>query len=213
MSTPLEGWRWVPVEATEEMTAAVSHNNVDLVRDGFHGGMAKLYRAMLAAAPSAPAPADTRTVTPDEHAALHRALIKSVKIIDEPTPAEVPMPEPYATLHHDDGCFTTKTRDDGKRPRPFRTDVVTLEQCTAYAAAREAAERERVRGVNEELAMMIRMLASSLKRHWPHAPQPGDLPSRAVDLLRRHELLGSPLREEPGDAAPKAARAELGEGR
>ena len=130
-----------------------------------------------------------------------------------PAPAEVPMPEPYATLHHDDGCFTTKTRDDGKRPRPFRTDVVTLEQCTAYAAAREAAERERVRGVNEELAMMIRMLASSLKRHWPHAPQPGDLPSRAVDLLRRHELLGSPLREEPGDAAPKAARAELGEGR
>jgi DNA-binding transcriptional MerR regulator len=69
-----------------------------------------------------------------------------------PAPAEVPMPEPYATLHHDDGHFTTKTRDDGKRTRPFRTDVVTLEQCAAYAAAREAAERERVReALHEEI--------------------------------------------------------------
>ncbi len=69
----------------------------------------------------------------------------------EPAPAEVQMPEPYATLHHDDGYFTTKARDDGKHPRPFCTDVVTLEQCAAYAAAREAAERERVRGVLREL--------------------------------------------------------------
>ncbi len=50
--------------------------------------------------------------------------------------------------------------------------------------------------------MMIRMLVSSLKRHWPHAPQPNDLPSRAMELLRRHGLQGSPLREAD-DGGPK----------
>lgn len=55
----------------------------------------------------------------------------------------------------------------------------------------------------EELAMMVRMLTSSLKRHWPHAPQPGDLPSRAMDLLRRHNLMGSPLRDESNNRAPQ----------
>ncbi|WP_428414442.1 hypothetical protein [Methylibium sp.] len=54
----------------------------------------------------------------------------------------------------------------------------------------------------EDLAMMIRMLVSSLKRHWPHAPQPNDLPSRAMELLRRHGLQGSPLREAD-DGGPK----------
>lgn len=47
----------------------------------------------------------------------------------------------------------------------------------------------------QELAMMIRMLASSLRRYWPHAPQEDDLPSRAVSLLQRKGLMGSPLRE------------------
>ncbi len=55
----------------------------------------------------------------------------------------------------------------------------------------------------EELAMMVRMLTSSLKRHWPHAPQPGDLPSRAMDLLRRHNLMGSPLRDESNNRGPQ----------
>lgn len=54
----------------------------------------------------------------------------------------------------------------------------------------------------EDLAMMIRMLVSSLKRHWLLAPQPNDLPSRAMELLRRHGLQGSPLREAD-DGAPK----------
>lgn len=62
----------------------------------------------------------------------------------------------------------------------------------------EPAYRERA-----ELAMMIRMLTSSLKRHWPHAPQAGDLPARAVDLLRRCELMGSPLRENAEQDGPK----------
>jgi hypothetical protein len=59
----------------------------------------------------------------------------------------------------------------------------------------------------EELAMMIRMLTSGLKRHTPHAPQPGDLPSRAVELLRRCGLMGSPLREhtDSDDGPPQAA--------
>jgi hypothetical protein len=64
----------------------------------------------------------------------------------------------------------------------------------------EHAYRER-----EELAMMIRMLTSSLKRHTPHAPQPGDLPSRAVELLRKYGLMGSPLRDECEDRGPQQA--------
>lgn len=45
-------WKFVPAEATDAMVNAVRENDVDLVRDGFDGGMRKLYRAMLAAAPS-----------------------------------------------------------------------------------------------------------------------------------------------------------------
>lgn len=62
------------------------------------------------------------------------------------------MPEPYATVYGD-GYVTLKTY-----PRQFRTDVVTLEQCIAYAAAREAAAVERVRGVLEADAMRFRWL-------------------------------------------------------
>ena len=73
--------------------------------------------------------------------------------------------------------------------------------------ARRVDECMQMRVEREELAMMIRMLTSSLKRHWPHAPQPGDLPTRAIDLLRRTGLLGSPLREhsEADDGGTKAS--------
>jgi hypothetical protein len=69
------------------------------------------------------------------------------------------------------------------------------------------ADVEHVYREREDLAMMIRMLTSSLKRHTPHAPQPGDLPSRAVELLHRCGLMGSPLREhtEQDDGQPQAA--------
>ena len=62
----------------------------------------------------------------------------------------------------------------------------------------------------EDLAMMIRMLTSSLKRHTPHAPPPGDLPSRAVELLRKYGLMGSPLRDECEDRGPQQAAQRLG---
>lgn len=83
----------------------------------------------------------------------------------------------------------------------FISEPVVDDPCKALrrAITRAAAEQGHVvdpAGPHpaEELAMMIRMLVSSLKRHWPHAPQPGDLPGRAVDLLRKYDLLGSPLR-------------------
>ena len=83
------------------------------------------------------------------------------------------------------------------------------EYCSASCddVARQVDECMQMRGEREELAMMIRTLTSSLKRHWPHAPQPGDLPTRAVDLLRRTGLLGSPLREhsEADDGGTKAS--------
>ena len=46
--------------------------------------------------------------------------------------------EPYATLHHCDGYFTTKQREhDLRYSGPIRTDVFTLDQLTtAIAAAR-----------------------------------------------------------------------------
>ena len=60
----------------------------------------------------------------------------------------------------------------------------------------------------ESLAMMIRMLVSSLRKHWPHAPQPNDLPSRAMALLRNYGLQGSVLRD---GSEPKAeTRQRLG---
>ena len=52
----------------------------------------------------------------------------------------------------------------------------------------------------EELAMMIRLLVSALRKARPMAPQ--DLDYRAINLLRKYDLLGSPLR----NAAPDAAR-------
>ena len=69
------------------------------------------------------------------------------------------------------------------------------------------ADVEHVYREREDLAMMIRMLTSNLKKHTPHAPQPGDLPSRAVELLRKYGLMGSPLREhtEEDDGPPQAA--------
>jgi hypothetical protein len=57
----------------------------------------------------------------------------------------------------------------------------------------------------EELAMMVRMLVSSLKRHSPHAPQPGDLPSRAMQLLHKYNLQGSPLRSVEDNLGPQQA--------
>lgn len=83
----------------------------------------------------------------------------------------------------------------------FISEPVVDDPCKALrrAITRAAAEQGHVvdpAGPHpaEELAMMIRMLASNLKRYWPHAPQSGDLPSRAIGLLRKYDLLGSPLR-------------------
>ncbi len=89
---------------------------------------------------------------------------------------------------------------------------VTAERLAALEAENAALKREAhtwwtacagATKVQEELAMMVRMLTSSLKRHWPHAPQPGDIPSRAMDLLRKHNLLGSPLRDESSNRGPQ----------
>ena len=52
--------------------------------------------------------------------------------------------EPYATLHHDDGYFTTKQREhDLRYSGPMRTEVVTLDQLTAAIAAARVQENER----------------------------------------------------------------------
>lgn len=48
----------------------------------------------------------------------------------------------------------------------------------------------------ESLAMMMRMLISSLKKHNPDS----SLPGRASALLRHYDLMGSPLREDAARA-------------
>lgn len=58
--------------------------------------------------------------------------------------------EPYATLHHDDGYFTTKQREhDLRYSGPMRTEVVTLDQLTTAIAAARVAENERCAKVCE----------------------------------------------------------------
>ena len=52
--------------------------------------------------------------------------------------------DPYATLHHDDGYFTTKQREhDLRYSGPMRTEVVTLDQLTTAIAAARVQENER----------------------------------------------------------------------
>lgn len=54
---------------------------------------------------------------------------------------------------------------------------------------------------SEELAMMIRQLVSALRKARPCSPQ--DLDYRAINLLRKHGLLGSPLREAETAPTPQ----------
>jgi len=54
----------------------------------------------------------------------------------------------------------------------------------------------------QSLAMMIRRLVSSLKRHEPDSRTA----AQAVDLLKRYGLLGSPLRTGKGDWAQQEGR-------
>lgn len=85
-------------------------------------------------------------------------------------------------------------------PEPATRDHQVLRLTEQLQAAH--AEIVALKADAESLAMMIRVLVSALKKHWPHAPQDGDLPSRAVGLLKSKNLLGSPLREsEPDDRA------------
>ena len=57
----------------------------------------------------------------------------------------VELPGPYATLHHDDGYFTTKQREhDLRYSGPLRTEVFTRDQLLAYGAAQRLAGREQV---------------------------------------------------------------------
>ena len=68
--------------------------------------------------------------------AIESALLENLR-------AGVELPEPYATLHHDDGYFTTKQREhDLRYSGPLRTEVVTIEQAIQYGAAQRLAARE-----------------------------------------------------------------------
>jgi hypothetical protein len=70
----------------------------------------------------------------------------------EPAHAEVPLPEPDATLHHDCGDYsaTSSRSEEFRSSRTLITDVFTeatlLAHREAYAQAKVAAERERVIG-------------------------------------------------------------------
>jgi hypothetical protein len=70
-------------------------------------------------------------------------------------------------------------------------DVAAIVRCATEETA--AAEVRAQCAQAEDLAMMIRRLVSALRKARPCAPQ--DLDYQALDLLRRHGLEGSVLRD------------------
>lgn len=77
MSTPLDNWRWVPVEATEEMLAAG-----DKIMDCDPQWVRRGYMAMLAAAPHPPiAPDALRAAAEKARAALSDLLLRRDPIV------------------------------------------------------------------------------------------------------------------------------------
>jgi hypothetical protein len=115
------------------------------------------------------------------------------------------LPDPFDYCYEWDGPYGSRkfshAPHNGRRP-DRSVPLFTADQLRTYAqecvkAALAAAEAER-----EGLAMMIRMMASSLKRHHPDST----LPARAMGLLREYGLQGSPLRASSSDAEI-AARA------
>jgi hypothetical protein len=116
-------------------------------------------------------------------------------------------PAPATPPGHWDEYAMREARRLWNLPAMPKGQLVASLHCALIDAMRFAASPQPAAPV-EDLAMMIRMLVSSLKRHWPHAPQPNDLPSRAMELLRRHGLQGSPLREAD-DGAPKQSTAAV----
>ena len=77
----------------------------------------------------------------EDDAVFHR---KFVDALLAKLRAGVELPEPYATLHHDDGYFTTKQREhDLRYSGPLRTEVVTIEQAIQYGAAQRLAGQQR----------------------------------------------------------------------
>jgi hypothetical protein len=75
----------------------------------------------------------------------------------------------------------------------FRIDGQDLTKLLRAAAA-PVASRAGSEPVAQDLAMMIRQLVSALRRARPCSPQ--NLDYRAINLLRKHGLQGSPLRSD-----------------
>ncbi|MEY5099623.1 MAG: hypothetical protein RJA36_2342 [Pseudomonadota bacterium] len=120
--------------------------------------------------------------TSEEHARVSQQVIQPTAAPSAPAPAEVPMPEPDQT---DVDCEVWGQNS--------KVDVWYRESVLAYAAAREAAERERVRGVLREVANALQATQT-----WLHP-----------DLSPE----GMAARGRLNEDALEAARAELGEGR
>lgn len=99
------------------------------------------------------------------------------------------LPEPYATLHHDDGYFTRRRRDDGSS-LPFRTDVYTADQMREYASAAVAsaiaAEREQTKAESDATRQQMLKLLTGVAAALRGDPPPltlwswHDLPDRAA---------------------------------
>jgi hypothetical protein len=137
----------------------------------------------------------------------HHLMNRAANEIENATAATAALRAELAQAQERCEFMLAATREAQAFASKYADEVMELRP--QLAQARADAERPDCKA-GEELAMMIRMLVSSLRRHWPHAPQSGDLPSRAVDLLRRHDLLGSPLRiDVDHESAPKAIDAAI----
>lgn len=87
-----------------------------------------------------------------------------------PRPGDLPpLPNAFATLHHDDGYFTMPSRNESMR-RPFRTNAYTAEQMTTYGqacAAQSAARIEELERANAALGHELIKVAA-----WLLSPEP-----------------------------------------
>lgn len=101
--------------------------------------------------------------------------------------------------------MTDKPTQDPERPTGASIESLRCEAPAEHDARIRREEREAAAVKVDDLAMLVRQLVHSLRKHSPD----NTTAARAVDYLKRHELQGSPLRSL--SPAPDAARVYTGE--
>jgi len=126
---------------------------------------------------------------------------------DRLQPYEPDLPEPYATLHHDDGYFATKRREE-TRLRPFRTEVYAAEQVRAILADAHAHYEAQVRPL-VDLAKPSAPAWWNCRIHGRPHPSEWGCPQCVRELREDVRKLGGLAQPEVIDAEPFEATDEM----